>query len=89
MVRSLGFLLYILRVPQKPQREQERCALNSWLVVNDDGREMLRQKEEGPRWTRSDGQSEGADNAAHGLVLPSHGAAPSVFKWFSQLGEVA
>lgn len=26
-------------------------------------------------WT-SDGQSEGADNAVHGLVLPPHGAAP-------------
>lgn len=24
----------------------------------------------------SDGQSEGADDAVHGLVLPSHGAAP-------------
>ena len=24
----------------------------------------------------SDGQSEGDDNAVHGLVLPSHGAAP-------------
>ena len=28
-------------------------------------------------WTRrSNGQSEGADNAVHGLVLPSHSAAP-------------
>lgn len=24
----------------------------------------------------SDGQSEGADDAVHGLVLPAHGAAP-------------
>ena len=33
-------------------------------------------KERGRAGRLSDGQAEGADDAVHGLVLPSHGAAP-------------
>lgn len=36
----------------------------------------MRWKERGRAGRLSDGQAEGADDAVHGLVLPSHGAAP-------------
>lgn len=33
-------------------------------------------EKDGGRMRSSNGQSEGADDAVHGLVLPSHSAAP-------------
>lgn len=62
----------------KTQREQGQCSLSSRLVVNKDGREMLRQKEEEPGQTRrSGGQPKDADDASCGLVLPLLGQLPS------------
>lgn len=69
---SFGLFLYVLRVPRNNLKRRKVFAQQSWwlrwTVTAGPGRLRL------ARW--SDGQPEGADDAVHGLVLPSDGAAP-------------
>lgn len=64
--------LCMLTVPQKTGKAVQ----NSWLVVRRSDRKVETEEEAGGMRSQSDGQSEGADDAVHGLVLPSHSAAP-------------
>lgn len=78
-VLSFGDFLYILRVPQRTLREQERRSTLTSQLAGKDGGDAGTGEQSGHgqgQGQRSDGQPEGADDAVHGLVLPSHCAAP-------------